>query len=72
MDQVEDFYELRDKGGILGGLNVRVVFALDRGRRALLVLGAIKKQNDGPTPKGDKVRMRRRKRLYDGGQLQEE
>jgi hypothetical protein len=72
VDQVEDFYELRDKGGILGGLNVRVFFSLDRDRSAIVVLGAVKKQNDGPTPKGDKVRMRRRKRTYDSGQLQEE
>jgi hypothetical protein len=71
VDQIEDFYELRDKGGILGSLNVRVFFSLDRGRSALVVLGAVKKQNDGPTPKGDKVRMRRRKRLYDSGQLRE-
>ena len=71
VDQVEDFYELRDKGGILGGLNVRVFFSLDRGRSAIVVLGTIKKQNEGPTPKGDKVRMCRRKRMYDSGQLQE-
>lgn len=67
IDAVEDFHELRDKGGILGGLNVRVFFFLDKARHALVVLGAIKKPNDGPTPKPDKIRMARRKRRYLNG-----
>src|SRR5215469_490289 len=49
VDAIEDFHELRDKGGILGGMNVRVFFFLDKKIQALVVLGAIKKQNDGPT-----------------------
>jgi hypothetical protein len=61
---VEAFHEVRDKGGILGGLNVRVFYCLDRGSRRIVVLGAIKKENDGPTPLGDKVRMRGRMRAY--------
>lgn len=64
---IEDFHELRDKGGILGGMNVRVFFYLDKDHDAIVILGAIKKQNDGPTPVGDKKRMARRKRLYLGG-----
>ena len=69
VDAVEDFHELRDKGGILGGMNVRVFFCLDKKHAALVVLGAIKKQNDGPTPKGDKIRMARRKRKYFQGEF---
>ena len=64
IDAIEDFHELRDKGGILGGMNVRVFFFVDKARSALVVLGAIKKQNDGPTPKGDKIRMAQRKLRY--------
>jgi len=66
---VEDFYELRDKGGVLGNMNVRTFFCLDRKAkaRAIIVLGVIKKQNDGPTPLGDKIRMRYRKRKYEEG-----
>jgi hypothetical protein len=67
VDAVEDFFELRDKGGILGGMNVRVFFLLDKANGALVVLGAIKKQNDGPTPKADKMRMARRRRKYLNG-----
>src|SRR5437870_5202850 len=64
VDAVEDFFELRDKGGILAGINLRVFFFLDKRKAALVVLGAIKKQNNGPTPTGDKLRMGRRKRKY--------
>jgi hypothetical protein len=71
IDAVEDFHELRDKGGILGGLNVRVFFFVHKPESELVILGAIKKQNDGPTPIGDKIRMARRKRKYLDGEFQE-
>ncbi|SFI16831.1 type II toxin-antitoxin system RelE/ParE family toxin [Planctomicrobium piriforme] len=58
--QVEDLWEIRDKGGPLGNLNIRAFFCVDNSRRALIVLGLIVKKNDGKTPLGDKVRMRHR------------
>ncbi len=61
---IESFHELRDKGGILGKLNVRVFFFVHKPSRLIVVLGAIKKENDGPIPTGDKLTMRRRRRLY--------
>ena len=61
---VEDFHEIRDKGGVLKRLNVRVFFFVHRPKRAIVVLGAINKQNDGPTPLHTLILMRRRKRLY--------
>ena len=61
---IEDFYEISDKGGILKRLNVRVFFFVRKETRTIVVLGAIKKENNGPTPAGDKINMRRRKRLY--------
>ena len=69
VDAVEDFHELRDKGGILGGLNVRVFFCLDKPRRSIVVLGTFVKKNDGATPPPVKIRIKRRKRLYFQGQL---
>jgi phage-related protein len=48
-------------------MNVRVFFFVHKPRSAIVVLGAIKKQNDGPTPKGDKIRMARRMRMYLNG-----
>jgi hypothetical protein len=71
VDAVEDFFELRDKGGPLGNINLRVFFFIDKrqSQRAIVVLGAIGKQNNGATPYGDKQRMKRRKRLYLRGQM---
>ena len=63
----EDFYELRDKGGILNNLNVRVFFGIDHDRRSLVVLGTVLKKNDGPTPRGTLITMRRRWRKYLNG-----
>jgi hypothetical protein len=70
VDAIEDFHELRDWGGPLGGKNVRVFFgiATSNGFKDIVVLGAIVKQNNGPTPQGDKVRMRRRWRKYKAGE----
>jgi hypothetical protein len=67
---IEDFHELRDKGGILGGLNIRVFFFIHKPESALVILGAIKKQNDGPTPNGDRIRMGRRMRKYLNGEFE--
>jgi hypothetical protein len=61
---VEEFHEIRDKGGLLRNLNVRVFYMIHKAARAIVVLGAIKKENNGPTPTGDRIRMRRRRRLY--------
>src|SRR4051794_28108963 len=55
--RVEDLLELKDKGGPLGNINVRVFFMVDKPRVAIVILGAIFKQNNGPTPIGDKRRM---------------
>jgi hypothetical protein len=61
---IEQFYEIRDKGGILGKLNVRVFFFVHKRSRAVVILGTIKKEKEGTTPVGDKITMRRRMRLY--------
>jgi len=61
---VGDLHELRQKGGILGKLNVRVFYLVSRSNRTIVILGAFPKQNDGPTPPGDLWRMRTRARDY--------
>lgn len=70
VDQIEDFFELKDKGGILGKINVRVFFGLEHSQKRLVVLGCIKKETSGPTPTGDRVRMRRRWRKYRAGEFE--
>jgi len=67
VDAIEDFFELRDWGGVLHPFNVRVFFGIDRNRTAIVVLGVLQKQNNGPTPVGDRLRMRRRWRKYNAG-----
>lgn len=67
VQKIEDFYEIKDRGGILRNLNVRVFFGIDDTARGIIILGAIQKQNNGPTPAGDRIRMRRRWRKYKNG-----
>jgi hypothetical protein len=71
VDAVRDFFELREKGGPLGKINVRVFFFPDTreqkpgpANHAIVVLGAIKKENEGRTPPGDIIRIQRRLRKY--------
>jgi|SRR5271166_2287609 len=59
---IEEFHEIRDKGGILHKINVRIYFFVQKLARKVVVLGAIKKENDGATAVVDRVRMRRRMR----------
>lgn len=67
IDAIEDFYELRDSGGVLGAKNARCFFGIDHDHRALVFLGAIHKQNNGHTPAGTRITMRRRWRKYLNG-----
>jgi hypothetical protein len=69
LDAIEDFHELRDWGGILYPLNVRIFFGVDKSLRAIVILGVIDKRNNGPTPQGDKIRMRGRWRRYGQGEF---
>lgn len=61
---IENFFELRDKGGILRKINARVFFACIKETRTIIVLGAMKKENEGSIPSGDKFTINRRLRLY--------
>lgn len=64
VDQVEDFYELREKGGPLGSKNVRVFFGLDDATKSIVLLGVTLKQNDGGTLNATKILMRNRWRKF--------
>ena len=61
---IEDFHELRDKGGVLGRINFRVYFYIDKDADTIVVLGCDKKEEDGQTSLAIKVRMRNRLRRY--------
>jgi hypothetical protein len=45
-----DVWELKDKGGVLGKINVRIFFAPVAKRKEIVVLGAFKKEAEGQTP----------------------
>jgi len=64
LDDIENFHELRDWGGILANLNIRGFYGVDKKNRAIVELGLIAKKNNGPTPLPDRVRMRNRWRRY--------
>ena len=61
---IEDYHELRDKGGVLGKINFRAYFFIDKVSRLIVVLGSDKKEEDGQTSQVVKIRMRFRLRRY--------
>lgn len=60
LERVEDFHALKDKGGVLGKLNVRVYFMIDTKRKAIVVLSVYKKEDEGDLPKWLMKRLRNR------------
>lgn len=66
-----DFWELKDKGGVLGRLNVRVYFAHVDARNEVVVLSTYKKEDDGPAPTHIMYRLKNRLRMYLDGELRE-
>lgn len=69
VEAVEGFFELKDKGGILGKINLRVYFATSPNDKAIVILGAIKKEAEGPTPAWVRVRIRGRLRKFRDGEF---
>lgn len=67
VEQVDSFFELKDKGAILGKINLRVFFTVDDESRAVVVWAAIKKEADNQTPEWAKIRVRSRIRRYRNG-----
>jgi hypothetical protein len=61
--KVHEFYELRDKGGILGKINLRVYFVVVEERKLILALATYKKEDEGQVPQHIVIRVRYRLRL---------
>ena len=61
--KVDEFYELRDKGGILGKINLRIYFTLFKERKLIFVLMTYKKEDDGQVPQHIVIRVRNRLRI---------
>lgn len=67
VEAVEDFFELKDKGGILGKINLRIYFTIVQPHKLVLVIAAIKKEAEGQTPTWLKIRVRNRLRKFRDG-----
>jgi hypothetical protein len=59
---IEDFYELKDKGGILGKINLRAYFVVVGNKRLIVVLMVYKKEEEHQTPEHVKACVRNRLR----------
>jgi len=60
---IDDFFELRDKGGILRKLNLRVYFGILEESRTIVVVGCYKKEEDSKLPVHVRLRMKNRLRI---------
>ncbi|MGE3107327.1 MAG: hypothetical protein AB7G11_14015 [Phycisphaerales bacterium] len=69
VEAVEDFHELKDKGGILGKINLRLYFTVSPKEKAIVILAAIKKEAEGQTPGWVKIRVRNRLRKFREGEF---
>jgi hypothetical protein len=67
VEAIEDFFELKDKGGILGRINLRIYFEIGREAKVIVILAAMKKEAEGQTPMWMKVRVRNRLRKLRAG-----
>lgn len=74
IDQIEDYHELKDQGGIFHNRSVRVFFGLDKSdkdNKSIVVLGVYIKKTNSQTPNGTRITMGRRWRKYKAGEYKE-
>jgi hypothetical protein len=69
IEPIADFFELKEKGGILGKTNVRIYFGFDPNTRQVVVAKAYKKEVEGQTPRHVVINVQARLRAYRAGQL---
>jgi hypothetical protein len=69
---IEEFWELKEKGSVLGRINLRLYFAYLSDRNEVVILHAYKKEDDGATPKYVLIRVRNRLRMYLNGELSDD
>jgi hypothetical protein len=63
----EEFWELKEKGGVLGKKNIRVYFFYDSTANDIILLMTDKKEDDGQASPSIKYTLRNRLRLYRQG-----
>ena len=67
IEALGDFWELKEKGGVLGRINVRIYFAFVEANNQVILLSAYKKEDDGAAPPHIILRLRNRLRAYHRG-----
>ncbi len=64
IEAIENFFELKEKGGMLGRINLRVYFALLRDVGKIVVLKVYKKDEEGRPPRHVIINVQARLRSY--------
>lgn len=66
VDAIEDFFELKDKGGILGKINLRIYYFACDEEKSIIALGCWNKDTNKQVPQYVKARMKSRLRFVRG------
>jgi len=64
-----DFWKFKEKGGVLGKINLRVYFAHVKSRNEVVLLLTYKKEDDGKVGSHMRIRLANRLRQYLAGEL---
>ncbi|BBO32100.1 hypothetical protein [Lacipirellula parvula] len=71
LEKLDEFWELKEKGGTLGKKNIRVYFKFNGDGNEVVVLCTYKKEDDGSAPPHIVFKLRNRWRLYQKGDFQD-
>jgi len=71
IEPIESFYELKEKGGILGKINLRIYFGTFPDERELVIVKTYKKEEENAVPRHVIVLVENRLEAYDNGRLRE-
>jgi hypothetical protein len=64
IEKFGEFWELKEKGGVLGKKNIRVYFKYHEEANEVVVLSTYKKEDDGQAPDHIRIRLKNRWKRY--------
>ena len=70
IEPIEDFWELKEKGGVLGKINLRIYFGTVPEDNEVVVAMAYKKEDDGRVPRHIVIAVQNRLEEYRTGKQQ--
>jgi hypothetical protein len=71
IESIQSFYELKEKGGILGRINLRVYFGTIPEEHKLVIAKTYKKDEEGPPPRYVVISVEDRLEEYKAGGLRQ-